>query len=177
MFRIGLWGCFFNHFILIKLFCLIESYVFDAGRCVCCCFLFCIAKGRCVRHLEFDWSKKRVCVIIGSNWRKKILIKWLNHTDAHHIYVETKTLQFVHIKAFINLYLIFIRLISNWLLASSLFLIYLKLSIYFSCAFSGHLFLTLIKYFGLASSWVRSGHWPGLIKVSAPQIFLYTRTV
>lgn len=176
MFRIGLWGCFFNHFILIKLFCLIESYVFDAGQCVCCCFLFCIAKGRCVRHLEFDWSKKRVCVIIGRvQWLSQYLaeenIDKMIKPHRHTSYLcrnKNIAIWILHIKAFINLYLIFIRLISNWLLASSLFLIYLKLSIYFSCAFPGHLFLTLIKYFGLASSWVRSGHWPGLIKVSAP---------
>lgn len=143
----GLWGCFLNHFILKNLFCW-ESYIFHAGQCVCCCFLFCIAKGRCVPS-PWIWlvEKKGVYIIGRVEWLSQYLAEenideMFKPHKQHRIYVKKK-------KCFVYLiYLFIFRFHIDWYQTDCLFLhfFYIFEIIYFSCACSGHLFLNLIKF-------------------------------
>lgn len=141
----GLWGCFFNHFILINVFYW-ESYIFHAGQCVCCCFFFVLRKVGVSPHLEFDWSEKRVCRIIGRvQWLSQYLAEenidnMFKPHRQHHIYVKKKKKKCV---LFINVIYLFISRFHKTAdikltVCFFIFLIYLKsiflvhvLSIYF----------------------------------------------
>lgn len=146
----GLWGCFLNHFILINLFCW-ESYIFHAGQCVCCCFLFFVLRKVGVSlSLNLIGGKKGcVYIIIGRvEWLSQYLAeenidKMFKLHRQHRIYVKKKKKCFVYL-----IYLFIFRFHLDWYQTDCLFLHFFDIFeiIYFSCACSGHLFLNLIKF-------------------------------
>lgn len=136
---------FFESFHSYKPFLLRKLHISCRAMCVLL-FFFCIAKGRCVPLLEFDWLEKRVCIIIGRvQWLSQYLAEenidnMFKPHRQHHIYVKKKKKKCV---LFINVIYLFISRFHKTAdikltVCFFIFLIYLKsiflvhvLSIYF----------------------------------------------
>lgn len=87
---------FFESFHSYKPFLLRKLHISCRAMCVLLLFFFVLRKVGVSPHLEFDWSEKRVCRIIGRvEWLSQYLAeenidKMFKPHRQHHIHVKKK---------------------------------------------------------------------------------------